>query len=218
MNKGPVLKRVADVALSLLREPTAIPIYLSTRRRKPLDVELPWINRKAILFLERLLRPDMTVFEYGSGGSTVFFARRCKHVISVEDDREWLTTVRDRLAKLGLNNAKVILQETDSLYAGSTDVFRRSAYLHAIDSVKPDIVLIDGADEWQSYGRKNYQPRRLVCFQHVEEIVVERGGIVLVDDALFYPELKENRAREVIQFLGVGPCRNGITRTDAFIY
>ena len=44
----------------------------------------PWIEEEAIEWLEEQVRPGMKVFEYGTGGSTLFFARRTKEVVSVE--------------------------------------------------------------------------------------------------------------------------------------
>lgn len=58
----------------------------------------------AIDFLASICRPDTTLFEWGSGGSTLFFAKRCRHVITVEHDREWSTFVAEKLKKLGVTN------------------------------------------------------------------------------------------------------------------
>ena len=213
------LGKIALVAGALLADPVSIPTYLTTRKKRPLDIELPWISLKAIRFLERFLTPEMTVLEYGSGGSTIFFARRCKRVISIEDDPVWLAAVRQRLDALELGNAEVRLCETGSLYTSTSAEFRQSSYLKATDGLNPDLILIDGADEIRSYGRENYEPRRSICFHHVEPMMAARGGVVLVDDASLYPDLRrQNRAKRSRSLSGIGPCRNGVTRTDVFFY
>ena len=47
---------------------------------------MPWWSFSAIDFMSKQCRADQDVFEFGSGGSTLFFAKRCKTVTAVEDD------------------------------------------------------------------------------------------------------------------------------------
>lgn len=57
----------------------------------------PWLNLEATEWLEQTLQPTMRVFEWGAGGSTLFFAERCGQVVSVETDAAWHAVVRERL-------------------------------------------------------------------------------------------------------------------------
>ncbi|HKO93603.1 MAG TPA: hypothetical protein VJU61_20760, partial [Polyangiaceae bacterium] len=57
--------------------------------RSPLGDEAPWIPFVARRWLARQLRPHLRVFEWGSGGSTLFLARRVAELVSVEHDAEW---------------------------------------------------------------------------------------------------------------------------------
>ena len=55
--------------------------YNSLVSQKPLDTqghEIPWMNYGIIDFLESRLNNKMTVFEYGSGASTLYFAKKVK--------------------------------------------------------------------------------------------------------------------------------------------
>lgn len=54
----------------------------------------------AIDFLAGNLKPRDRVFEYGSGGSTVFLASLGVQLVSVEHDEEWYKEVSRRLADL----------------------------------------------------------------------------------------------------------------------
>lgn len=66
--------------------------WRSALYKSPMTLEgdpLPWMNYGVIDFLVERLRPDMCMFEYGSGYSTEFYAARVQSVISVEHDREW---------------------------------------------------------------------------------------------------------------------------------
>jgi precorrin-6B methylase 2 len=50
---------------------------------------LPWITYPAIDFLARHVRPELEVFEYGCGFSTLWWAGRVRRVAAVEHDAEW---------------------------------------------------------------------------------------------------------------------------------
>ena len=45
---------------------------------------IPWMNYNIISFLEQRLSKDLSLFEYGSGNSTLFFADLVGSVVSVE--------------------------------------------------------------------------------------------------------------------------------------
>src|SRR5207253_3435163 len=91
----------------LLQHPRNVPRYLThnlINRRDPVELELPWFSYAAIDFLQSYLRSEMQVFEFGSGGSTLFFAQQCKSVTSVEDNAHWCEIVAARLARRGIEN------------------------------------------------------------------------------------------------------------------
>jgi hypothetical protein len=61
----------------------------------------------AIQFLGGYLSNNDTVFEYGAGYSTIWFAERVRSIISVESDERWFSLVKERLATY--ENAEVSL-------------------------------------------------------------------------------------------------------------
>jgi len=63
-----------------------------------------WVTFQALPFIESLLTSQATVFEYGSGGSTVFYSKRVKQVISVEHDANWFSAVKRVLAEEEISN------------------------------------------------------------------------------------------------------------------
>lgn len=71
--------------------------------------EIPWIVPEATIFLKGLLTKDMSVLEFGSGGSTIFFARRTKNVVSYENNIEWYDAVKLILKRRKINNVNLIL-------------------------------------------------------------------------------------------------------------
>ena len=154
----------------------------------------PWIPFEATNWLEHYLKPHMKVFEYGSGGSTIFFAERVAEVISIEHDKKWHALVTTALAQRGLTNCTSELHEPrpiagrplaplaplsidqshssryiyDDYYAGTTV----HEYVEAID-VHPDhtfdLVLVDGR-------------MRTECMQHAIP-KVRSGGYLMLDNS-----------------------------------
>jgi len=76
--------------------------------RQALKNKEPWIVPEALKLLTRLVKSDFKVFEWGSGGSTIWFARQCKEVISVEHIGHWFRTVLRWLANDNLENTKLV--------------------------------------------------------------------------------------------------------------
>jgi hypothetical protein len=68
----------------------------------------PWLTPGAIFFLANYLRPEFKVLELGSGGSTIFFAKRCKTVISIETNKAWHDRVKKRLSEANIGNVEFI--------------------------------------------------------------------------------------------------------------
>ena len=204
------LQRVRKLGGDLLQRPSNIPRYVSQNilhRRSPIDLELPWFSYGAIDFLDNFLRTEMRVFEFGSGGSTIFFARRCARVESVEDDPVWASRVRERLTQLGLTNAEITEYPFDF---NSPAGFAESQYLGRIREGSYDVIIVDGADNDYSI--------RPQCFE-VAEGQVKAGGIIVVDDSWRYRQLRNaHRARRVEVFETVGPARYGVTSTDIYFY
>ncbi len=208
--RGTALQKVARLVGHLIAQPKYFIPYLRTNiiaDTSPLELELPWISYGAIDFLKEFVRPDMSVFEYGSGGSTLFFARRAAAVTSTEDNRLWMDKVAQRLAQLGLNNALFQYHEFDFKQPAN---FKHSRYLHSIPDKKFDIIVVDGTEEAIDV--------RSICFQHAEKFV-RNGGIIIVDDSWRYPDLRRtHQAKRCTVFQSVGPCRPGVTSTDIFFY
>jgi hypothetical protein len=73
----------------------------------------PWVRSDEFL----RSRGNARVFEYGSGASTIWRARRALSVVSVEHERDWHSVVSQRLSPY--QNAAVGLIDADAeLHAG----------------------------------------------------------------------------------------------------
>ena len=78
--------------------------------------ESPWMTFSAIARLDRHLRAldgKGRVFEWGSGGSSLFFARRAAEVVAVENDGDWAEKVRVACAERQLSHVTVAFHGAD---------------------------------------------------------------------------------------------------------
>jgi hypothetical protein len=115
----------------------------SARRGMSLDGDgnaVPWWSYAANEWVEARIRPTDRVFEYGSGGSTIWLAARARSVVSVEHDNAWYQKIRSSVP----SNARVIYEPARSEV--SSDI--HSSYSSAILANEPpfDIIIIDGME------------------------------------------------------------------------
>ena len=68
----------------------------------------PWLSQEAILYLDKHLDKNMTGLEYGSGRSTIYFARKLKKLVSIEHHTGWFNKVDLLLKEQGLNNVEYL--------------------------------------------------------------------------------------------------------------
>jgi hypothetical protein len=147
-----------------------------------LSAALPWIAFPAIDFLESRSLRGARVFEYGSGGSTLFWLRQgAAHVVSIEHDRAWFDAMRKRVTGVDLRlvppeSANTTADRADpAAYASDDPAFakhRFRAYVQQIDTFPDaslDVVLVDGR-------------ARPSCVVHAAP-KVKPGGLLILDNA-----------------------------------
>lgn len=99
----------------------------------------PWLTADCIRLLNSLLKANDIGFEWGSGRSTLWLAKKISSLTSVEHDMEWYKKVKDRLSGENIKNVTLI----HSSLEGDGD----SPYVRAISGVKDaslDFALVDG--------------------------------------------------------------------------
>lgn len=118
-------------------------------------LDVPWWTYDAIGKVEDFLasRPGARVFEWGSGASTVWLAKRAASVISIDHDAPWVEFSAPRLAELG--NATVELAPADTLpdadlrYLSGKPGYKGVTFRHYVEAIdrhegRFDLIVIDG--------------------------------------------------------------------------
>lgn len=150
------------------------PSYIIARGREMLSHFLrpgrPWLTQEANSILENLLRPGDIGVEFGSGRSTLWFAKRVAKLYSIEHDREWHAKVSAML------RAEAVLNVNYSLCADSlTPSYGLPGYVSVLSGLPPatvDFVLVDGLF-------------RDVCALSALEYL-RPGGVLIVDNVNWF--------------------------------
>ncbi len=145
---------------------------------------LPWVTYSFIDFIKPRLTKNLSVFEYGSGNSTLFYAKHVQKVVSVEHDEAWYHKIAQEKAA----NAEMIFTalEKDGEYS------RKAVLL----GEKFDIIIVDGRD-------------RVNCCKNSVEALTTSGVLVLDDSERdFYQPARTfllEKGFKELPFTGVSP-------------
>lgn len=138
---------------------------------------LPEIAYEAVWLLDLFLAKNMKVFEWGSGGSTIFFCQRAGKVVSIEHERAWYELVHSSIAYHSIQNCQYLFIEPSNLILPGyeSSQYRDSsfrAYAAAIDAYPDgyfDVILVDGR-------------ARVACIQHAFP-KLKGGGLLFLDNS-----------------------------------
>jgi hypothetical protein len=171
----------------------------SVRSETALDAAgapVPWYTYPAIEFLKQFDFSTRTVFEYGAGNSTLFWAQRAAYVVSVEDNDEWYEQLRTRVPP----NC-TLLHEPD---------LQRYATVVTRFPDRFDVMVIDGPARGLT---------RLKCaFASLKQL--RPGGLIILDNSDWLPEsARVLREADLLQvdFSGFAPIVAG-TQTTSFFF
>jgi len=189
------------------------------------DSKLPWISFPVIEFLDKYVNPQSNVFEFGGGGSTLFFLERAGKVATVEHNKEWYDILVMSIGK----NPKwepIFIQpeatenfdekrfaDPDAYFSTEKQFANMSfkKYAESIDTYPDnyfDFVLVDGRV-------------RPSCMKHSVS-KVKKGGYLILDnsDRPYYLDyFIKNQAHlfeEVIAYSGPTPFCTWFNRTSVW--
>lgn len=132
----------------------------SVRRKRPCRPDgspIPWMNYNIISLLEDRLHENLSLFEYGSGNSTLFFSSLVGNVVSIECEEVWYREIADSMPE----NVMLLLHAP----------FDAEGYVNtaAAQDQKFDVVVVDAEE-------------RSRCMLRAPDCLTD-GGIIVLDDA-----------------------------------
>lgn len=149
-------------AREIAREPSLgreLPRLVATRGRSTMRLELPWLPFRLIDELGQKVGSGSRVFEYGGGGSTLWFLEQGAEVVTVEHHPGWAGELGKRITS---DRWTLLQRSADNDYAD---------YVGAIEEYDDDsfdVVVVDGRE-------------RARCLTAALP-KVRPGGLLIVDD------------------------------------
>jgi len=70
---------------------------------------LPLMHKYEYKFIEKYLRPEDILLEWGSGSSTLYFSGLIKEVVTIEHDKDWVDTIQKLISFYDIKNIKQYL-------------------------------------------------------------------------------------------------------------
>ncbi|MCD8539808.1 MAG: FkbM family methyltransferase [Leadbetterella sp.] len=131
----------------------------SYKLRQAVDAQgapIPWLTYSLLDFLEGRLNRSISLFEYGSGNSTLYFADRVGFIQSVEYDKAWFDLIQQKMPG-----------NVELTFTGLEGDGYQKVILEAQRDF--DIILIDGR-------------RRVECLKNSVQRL-SPGGVLLLDDS-----------------------------------
>lgn len=128
----------------------------------------PWYTQKFLQIIKNWDVSEWTVMQFGSGASTLWWAKNCKKLISVDADKKWHNYVAQGLRQLNLNH-KV------DFYCFDTE----KQYSQIINNYeKFDCIIIDGHF-------------RMRCASVISEKNIKYNGIIILDNYQDYRDITQ---------------------------
>ncbi len=176
---------------------------------------LPWITFEATDLLNNKLKSCEKVFEFGGGGSTLFFLDRNVDLITVEHNQEWFAELTKKIGKnekwKGVLKLPISIDNFDKLEIGNPDHyisddsnFKNKSFINYVNFIDEfennsfDIVCIDGR-------------ARPSCVKHAIP-KLKKGGWLILDNSErdYYNESKRLLDDKTFKII--------LDRTSAVIY
>jgi tRNA A58 N-methylase Trm61 len=148
-------------------------------------------------FLEDRLNSDLSIFEYGSGSSTLYFGSKVGEVMSVEYDPKWFDKVQGLID--GTTNVEVHFIDLKGPYVDAIEVLGKGK--------KFDLVIVDGRE-------------RVACAIKAFDFV-SQNGVVLLDDThrKHYQDAFDfyrSKGWKALTFSGLKPTGFGMDQSTLF--
>lgn len=159
---GRQLRFAARTATRVVRDPETgkeFPRLLATRGRSTMALRSPWLPFKMIDALTAVVGEQTRVFEYGGGGSTLWFLDRGAEVVTVEHHSAWAASLRSAASHPRWTLIEPVADENFDDYVRAIDDYADDWF---------DVVLVDGRE-------------RIRCMIEAQA-KVRPGGLLIVDD------------------------------------
>ena len=166
---------------------------------------LPWYTYPCINFLKFRNFEDKIILEFGGGQSTLWWAKKAKHVVTFEGDKKWYEKIKAKIPS-NVDLHLVTMESPSACIEQINDILRSKPY-----SVY-DVIIIDGLYRYEIID--------------IARKVMPETGVIICDNAegyRLYKGFKESDLNRV-DFFGYAPgvilphCTSIFSNSYSFIF
>lgn len=165
----------------------------SKRQSKPLfkdNTAIPWFTYPAIEYLNKLDISNKSVFEWGSGHSSIYFSHKASTITSIESNQEWFKYIKGKKLK----NHQIHKHQGEDYYKA------------ILGYNNFDIIIIDG-------------DKRAKCAEYAID-KINSDGLIILDNSDWFPNVcsfLRKKGFVQIDFMGIGPINDYSWSTSFFL-
>ena len=156
---------------------------------------IPWYCYPAIEFLDQFDFSKKKILEFGSGNSTIWWAKKCKQIISIEHDEKYFKYINDK----NIKNLKLRLFK------------ERQNYINQKELTDSDVVIIDG----------NFRKETILNVIKNSNKIKKNNIMIIIDNSHWYLDIIKIMQKKFnytqLDFFGFCPSVNFTNATTVFI-
>ncbi|WP_297337962.1 hypothetical protein [Algoriphagus sp.] len=161
-------------------------------KRNRMELGIPWMTIPAVNFLDKLIKEDFKIYEYGSGASTIYFLKKGVKIYSAEHSKDWFEILEQYINNSFPGSNPVKLFEpvrsisSEAIYSKKDPKYINFDFTQYVNSINRfddhffDIIVIDGRV-------------RIACLrQSINKL--KEGGFIIFDNGdrnEYHNELKK---------------------------
>ncbi len=160
--------------------------------KQPLEMGLPWITIEAKNYLVDFFKKNKNsiVFEFGSGGSSIFFSKYVNKVISVEHDKIWFEALIKKVEEEGITNWEGTLAQAETKSSSDLEDLLSDEPMHyyTADSNYKDSIFYNYCTKIEDYKEEMFDVilidgrSRPSCIYHSYQ-KLSIGGLLVIDNS-----------------------------------
>ncbi len=125
-----------------------------------------WMHKSEIELIEKYLKPEYTMLEWGGGGSTLHFSKLVSKYYSIEHDTTWYNNLKKEIpSNVKLYNIPLDIELTFPTIKECVNTYVE--HISSLDVKRFDAILIDGRGRgWCAEKALDYIDKESIVFMH----------------------------------------------------
>jgi hypothetical protein len=166
----------------------------------------PWMSDDEIQKISGYLDTNDVCFEWGSGGSTLFFSKFVKHYTSIEYDINWYNKITDCIYQNNLTNITYLYCPPDNdiklpIFHEQSNPKDFISYINIIDNlsnIKYDKIFIDGRSRVACAKKAlSYIDKNSIIFVH--DFFDRKNYLPILEDYMIVDSVKHGQSLAILK-------------------